>query len=625
VTAPAGAAARPRLLLLLSNIGLGGAQRQALMLLDRVRGDYDVSVAYLQETVEPLDVRPRLAALGIAPVRLGGPLPLQFLRLVRFIRRGRFDVVQTLLYRANVLGVVAARLAGVRRVVASVRGTASWNPSSRTRFHARLERIALRRADAVVCNSAAVADYVRGRGTDPAKLRVIMNGVEPAAVSAADVAAIRSRWAAGDAVLVGLVARLDPQKDVAGFLRAAAVVARERPETRFLVVGGGALGTELKAAAGTLGIADRVGWAGAVPDARAYTAALDVAVLPSREGEGLSNFVLEAMAAGKPVVATDVGGSAELVAGGQTGFVVPPGEPGALAAAIGRLAADAGLRRRMGEAGAARVRSLCDPDAMAGAFRALWVGTGDPNLAVYGSYYDKPRWWWALRYDNQIKRRTVLHLLGRAGKPRNGVSVLDIGFGSATILFSFARDCELTGVEVSPSALARARAEAARRGFARASFHAAGPRLPCPDAGQDVVIASHVLEHVDDDAALLREIRRVLKPDGAALVMVPVNERYADPKHARSYTQESLGEAARAAGLAVVGGLVNERLYHLVEWFYARGWNRLPVAGPAVAAAFNVPAAHLPWAGHRAADALLGALGLPPRQLGVVMRRAGGA
>jgi hypothetical protein len=104
-------------------------------------------------------------------------------------------------------------------------------------------------------------------------------------------------------------------------------------------------------------------------------------------------------------------------------------------------------------------------------------------------------------------------------------------------------------------------------------------------------------------------------------VVVPVNERYADPKHVRSYTQESLEEAARAAGLVVAERLVNERLFHLIEWFYARGWNRIPVVGPMVVAAFNIPTALLPWMGHRAADAVLGAFGFLPRQAGIVIRR----
>jgi len=244
------------------------------------------------------------------------------------------------------------------------------------------------------------------------------------------------------------------------------------------------------------------------------------------------------------------------------------------------------------------------------------------NVACYGDYYAKPAWWFALRYDTQVKRNTCLALLRRAGVPLRGVRVLDIGFGSGATLFSFPRDARLAGVELSASAVARARDRAARLGYAVAEFHESGDgALPFGDGSQDIVIASHVLEHVRDDQDLLREIRRVLAPSGVAVILVPLNERYADPNHVRQYTSAGLVAAAVAAGFTVVAQLDNERLYHLVEDFYARGhardWRRL---GPLVVAAFNIPSALMPWPVLALVDRMLASAGWLPRQAGVVLR-----
>jgi ubiquinone/menaquinone biosynthesis C-methylase UbiE len=246
--------------------------------------------------------------------------------------------------------------------------------------------------------------------------------------------------------------------------------------------------------------------------------------------------------------------------------------------------------------------------------------TRDANLEFFGDYYDKPTWWWALRYDTQIKRKTCLALLRAAGVPRRGIAVLEIGFGSGATLFSFGRDCVLTGVELSASAVERARTRAAR-GRWTATFHAeVGGPLPVPDGSQDAVIASHVLEHVADEVGLLHEIRRVLKPGGRAVVLVPINERYADPKHLRAYTSASLGQAAAAAGLTVVHQLDNERLFRMMEWFYFDGGHaRLGHLAPLIVAAFNIPTALLPWPVHRTLDALLGAAGWPARQTAALL------
>jgi glycosyltransferase involved in cell wall biosynthesis len=155
-------------------------------------------------------------------------------------------------------------------------------------------------------------------------------------------------------LLVGTVGRLHPQKGFASLLAAVARVRERLPAIRLLLVGGGALRRDLVARAEALGLAEVVIFAGSRGDVPEILAALDLFVLPSL-WEGLPNAVLEAMAAGLPVVATAAGGTPEVVVDGETGLLVPPGDVTALAEAIERLLRDPGLRRKMGEAGRKRV------------------------------------------------------------------------------------------------------------------------------------------------------------------------------------------------------------------------------------------------------------------------------
>jgi len=245
---------------------------------------------------------------------------------------------------------------------------------------------------------------------------------------------------------------------------------------------------------------------------------------------------------------------------------------------------------------------------------------GQANSECYGAYYDKPKWWFRFRYDTQIKRKTVLHLVKQSGKPLKGQKVLDIGFGSGAVLFSFDPSCEIHGVEISESAINRAKDFAARKGYRRFTFHFPTKVLPMEDETIDIVIASHVLEHVPDDIALLREIHRVLKPDGIAVILVPINERYNDPNHVRAYSTASLRELAVALGFNVHTVLENELLFHIVETFYFKGYNRRwKILGPAIVALFNFPLSVLPFFAYRAIDAIMRAAGFKPRQTCLVL------
>ena len=157
-----------------------------------------------------------------------------------------------------------------------------------------------------------------------------------------------------DAAVIGLVARFRPSKDHATLLRAFARLAPDYPRLHLALVGDGPLEPTLRRLAAELGVADRVVFAGPVPGALRPQIAFDVAVLSST-AEGFPNVVVEALAAGVPVVATDVGGVRDSVEDGRTGLLVPPRDPEALAQAVARLLADPAQASCYAEAGRDRV------------------------------------------------------------------------------------------------------------------------------------------------------------------------------------------------------------------------------------------------------------------------------
>jgi glycosyltransferase involved in cell wall biosynthesis len=214
----------------------------------------------------------------------------------------------------------------------------------------RLEALLSRRAALVIANAQAVREDAICRGLPADRITVIPNGIDTDAAAPDPAAgrALRRAWGLrDDAFVVGMVARLDPMKDHGNFLSAAALYAREDPNARFVCVGDGPTSyrDRLTGLARSLGIAQRIIWAGEMRDVKAAYNAFDVATLSSAFGEGFPNVVGEAMACGVPVAATDIGDTRHVI--GDFGEVVPPGDPVALGAAWTRL------KRRLADEGPA--------------------------------------------------------------------------------------------------------------------------------------------------------------------------------------------------------------------------------------------------------------------------------
>jgi glycosyltransferase involved in cell wall biosynthesis len=291
----------------------------------------------------------------------------------RFLRVTACDVLLCHGYKAHMLGRLAARRVGIPAVAVS-RG---WTGESRkVKLYEWLDRRHLRFMDHVVCVSDGQAEKVRKWCRVPAsRTTVIRNSARLAAFETRDPTErdrLRGFFASDSRVsqIVLAAGRLSPEKGFGVLIEAATAICREHRAAGVVLFGEGALRGELERGVADAGLAGRFVMPGFRTDLDSLIGAADVVVLPSFT-EGLPNIALEASAAGVPVVATAVGGTPEAVADGESGFLVPPGQPGALAAKVGELLRDSGLRARMGTASREFMRTRFTFDAQAAAYLQL--------------------------------------------------------------------------------------------------------------------------------------------------------------------------------------------------------------------------------------------------------------
>jgi glycosyltransferase involved in cell wall biosynthesis len=285
--------------------------------------------------------------------------PLSDLRalfgLVRLMRAWRPAIVHTHTAKAGLLGRLAARAARVPTVVHTFHGhvlRGYFSPPKEKLFRG-LEAFLARAADALVAVSESVKrDLVELRVAPAAKIRVIPLGLELRALAGTLPRGTLRREALipDDAPLVGIVGRLVPIKDVPSFLNAARRVRERRPDARFAVVGDGEERAALEQQTTALGLAGAVHFFGWRRDLAAVYGDLDVVVNASLN-EGTPVALIEARAAARPVVATAVGGTPDLVGRDERGLLVPPGEPEALAAAVVAVLEGSEASRRRAQAG----------------------------------------------------------------------------------------------------------------------------------------------------------------------------------------------------------------------------------------------------------------------------------
>ncbi len=353
---------------LIPTLDRSGAEKQMVLLAKGLPRDrFRVEAAALSR-LGPFEAE--LADAGI-PVTLIGKRakvdPLAFLRLERFLKARKFDVVQTWIFAANVYGRAAARRAGVPVVVVAEMAVDLWK--------GRLERSIDRRlatwCDRLVGNSHAVVDFYRSLGIPDDRLAMIYSGAddEPPAVDRRQIRA--SLGIEPDAPMILFAGRLAEQKRVDDLLKALDLLHHIQPNARTIIAGDGPLRDSLEELAQLYQLDDYVRFVGHRDDVPMILAAADLLVLPSAY-EGLPNVVLEAMRFRKPVVATSAPGTVEVVVDGETGILTPIGNPRALAKALRDLIRDPAMATRMGDAGRARAESHFHTRAMIDQFANLY-------------------------------------------------------------------------------------------------------------------------------------------------------------------------------------------------------------------------------------------------------------
>ncbi|VAV84936.1 hypothetical protein MNBD_DELTA01-864 [hydrothermal vent metagenome] len=345
----------------------------------RVRGGVENHVLlllkYLDRTrFEPVVVCPPVLAdilrselqamkVDVFELEVKGPFDIRdMLRFISFLRREKVDIVHAHLFNASRASHFLAKLAGVRITIETNHVREAWRKGTLKTWYA-IDRLFARFTDCIIAVSKANAAYLSEvKGIARGKIRVVQNGIDTRAfdVRGRPASSIKAALGIPDgAPLVTVIARLEPQKGHIYLLEAVPEIIKKYPDVVFLLAGDGILASELKAQASRLKIDNNVIFAGFRSDARRLLSSSDIFLLPSL-WEGLPLVVIEASAAGIPVIATAVDGTPEVVRDGETGILIEPRNPVVITESVLRLLDNPQQARRMGQRGASYVRAHFD-------------------------------------------------------------------------------------------------------------------------------------------------------------------------------------------------------------------------------------------------------------------------
>ncbi len=314
---------------------------------------------------------PMLEQAGIEYHCLGGRGAKHFLgvtaRLTELLKAQRPAVLQSFLFHANLVGRIAARRAGVPRVVCGIRVA-----EREKGWHRWLDRLTQSMVDRYACVSRAVADFSRDKARLPAeKLTVIPNGIDVSRFPAGTRADLAPLGVPAGARVVACVGRLARQKGQEWLIRSTPRWLAEVPNCHLLLVGDGPDRARLEGRVEQTGLAERIHFAGFRSDVPAILAASETLVLPSA-WEGMPNVILEAMASGLPVVASEVEGVAELLGPLADEQTVPFGDELALAQRLATILSDASRARALGIANRQRAKQCFSIEHTCRAYERLW-------------------------------------------------------------------------------------------------------------------------------------------------------------------------------------------------------------------------------------------------------------
>ncbi len=283
--------------------------------------------------------------------------PIAVARLALYLRNSEIDVLHTHGYKANLYGLLAARLAGCRLIATCHNWT---NRNASLHRYAALDKLLLHRFDRVIAVSDTVAEILEQEGFDDStRLRIIPNGIDT----------VKYRRAAAqpsteETLVLGALSRLQTEKGIDVLVRALPRIRQQHPQLQCVVAGEGPERERLLALAEELGVADQLHLPGFCADTAAFLATCTLVAHPSRM-DGMPLAILEAMAASRPIVASAVGSIPALLRDGEAGVLVPPDDPDALAEGILLLLKNPGLRSRFAAAASAHVAESFDASVMA--------------------------------------------------------------------------------------------------------------------------------------------------------------------------------------------------------------------------------------------------------------------
>jgi len=358
---------KPKVLFIIDSFEQGGSERQALQLLRQLHetGECQLHLACLQDKGS---LRAEAEQLNLGEIH---EYPLtsfynlnfarQLRRLVAYLKEKQIDVVHAHCFYTNIFGMTAGFLAGV-----PARITSKGETGLRTPMQKLAERMSFRMAHRVIANCLVVQNQLIREGVNPKRIIQHYNGLDLERLKV-DVGLTQSAARAMFGLphnrrLVTIVANLrNPVKDHPMFLRAAARVRATVPDAAFVIAGEGELMPGLKQLASELGIAEDVHFVGRCDDVASLLFASNIGALSSTS-EGFANAILECMASGLPVVATDVGGVREAIVEGETGYIVPSGDDRMMAERIVQVLANDETARMMGNRGKSLVAEKFSKD-----------------------------------------------------------------------------------------------------------------------------------------------------------------------------------------------------------------------------------------------------------------------
>jgi L-malate glycosyltransferase len=348
---------KPAVLQLIDSFNQGGSERQALQLTRLLveSGRFKVQLAclspegFLRDSINDLDLG-EIPSFSLNSFYDQNAVR-QLRRFIRWLKSSRIDILHTHDFYTNIFGMAGGALARLPVRIASMRETAGMRSAGQK----QVQRVAYSLAHHVLANSNAVREKLIGDGMTPEKVSVIYNGLDVGrlgttlsraeSLSALGLPAEKSRR------FITIVANMRHEvKDYPMFLRSARQVRDAVPDAAFLLAGEGELSDSFRVMAGDLGIDDSTFFLGRCEKVAELLAISEICVLSSK-AEGFSNSIIEYMASARPVVVTDVGGAREVVAEGETGYLVPSGDDAMMATRLIALLRDPERARAMGVEG----------------------------------------------------------------------------------------------------------------------------------------------------------------------------------------------------------------------------------------------------------------------------------